>query len=60
MSESQRYRDNAADCLSAAQETRAPFKRKIRLSMAVSWLSLARHVEETEEKLASTPSSKEQ
>jgi hypothetical protein len=39
---SQRYRYNAAECLRASQQARDDFRRKVRLSMALSWLSLAR------------------
>jgi hypothetical protein len=42
---SQRYRDKAAECLLAAQDASQPHNRKLRLSMAVSWLSLARQDE---------------
>ena len=45
MRDSQRYRSNAADCLLAAQDACQPHDRKLRLSMAVSWLSLARRYE---------------
>jgi hypothetical protein len=45
MPDSQRYRDNAAECLLAAQEAREPHYRRLHLSMALSWLSLARHDE---------------
>jgi hypothetical protein len=47
---SQRYRYSAAECLRAAQEARDHFHRKVRLSMALSWLSLAR-----EDEAVSTP-----
>ncbi len=39
MHDSTRYRDMAAKCLQAAQETCQPHYRKLQLSMAVSWLS---------------------
>jgi hypothetical protein len=45
MHDSQRYRDNAAECLLAAQKAREPHYRQLHLSMALSWLSLARHDE---------------
>ena len=45
MHESQRYRYNAAACLRTAQEARDHFHRKVHLSMAMSWLSLAREDE---------------
>jgi hypothetical protein len=38
----QRYRANAAGCLLAAQEARHPALHALHLSMALSWLSLAR------------------
>jgi hypothetical protein len=45
MHDSQRYRDRAAECLLAAQEACEPYYRKLHLSMAASWLSLARQDE---------------
>ena len=45
MHESQRYRYKAAECLRTAQEARDHFHRKVHLSMAMSWLSLAREGE---------------
>jgi hypothetical protein len=53
MHDSQRYRHNAAQCLLAAQETCQPYYRKLRLSMAESWLSLARQDEAMHNLLAS-------
>ena len=44
----QRYRDNAAESLLAAQEARELHCRKLHLSMAISWLSLARQYEAIE------------
>jgi hypothetical protein len=46
-------RSNAAECLLAAQEASQPYYRKLRLSMAVSWLSLARQYEARVNPLAS-------
>ena len=48
MHDSQSYRDNAAQCLLAAQEACQPYYRELRLSMAVSWLSLAHQDEAME------------
>jgi hypothetical protein len=48
MHDSRRYRDSAAECLLAAQETSQPHCRKFHLSMAISWLSLARKYEAIE------------
>ena len=45
MHDSERYRHNAAECLLAAQEDARFCYRKLRLSMATSWLSLARQDE---------------
>jgi hypothetical protein len=45
MHDSQRYRDNAAASLLAAQEACQLHMRKLHLSMAASWLSLARQNE---------------
>ena len=42
MHNSRRYRDNAAECLLSAQEACQPYNRKLHLSMAASWLALAR------------------
>jgi hypothetical protein len=53
MHDSQRYRDRAAECLLAAQQACQPYYRKIQLSMAVSWLSLARQDEAMDDLLAS-------
>jgi hypothetical protein len=53
MHASRRYRDNAAECLLAAQEACQPYYRKLHLSMATSWLSLARHDEAIDNLLAS-------
>jgi hypothetical protein len=52
MHDSKRYRAAAADCLLAA-ETCEPCYRKLHLSMAISWLSLAHSQEVTEDLLAS-------
>jgi hypothetical protein len=41
MHDSQRYRDNAADCLLAARNTRDPRYKNLNLLMAQAWLSLA-------------------
>lgn len=40
------YRAAAEKCLRAAQEAGEPLSRRIRLSMAASWLDLARREEE--------------
>jgi hypothetical protein len=45
MHDSQRYRYSAQECLLAAKEASKPCYRKLRLSMASSWLSLARQEE---------------
>jgi hypothetical protein len=45
MHDSQHYRDNAAASLLAAQEACQLHLRKLHLSMAISWLSLARQDE---------------
>jgi len=47
MHASRRYRDSAAECLLAAQEASQPHCRKLHLSMAISWLSLARRLTST-------------
>ena len=41
----QRYRYSARECLLAAKEASEPCYRKLRFSMASSWLSLARQEE---------------
>ena len=48
MHDSRRYRDSAAECLLAAQEASQSHCRKLHLSMAISWLSLARQYESIE------------
>jgi hypothetical protein len=48
MRDSRRYRDSAAECLLNAQEA----YRKLKLSMAASWLSLARQDEAIDNLLA--------
>ena len=53
MHDSGLYRSKAADCMSAAQEAQRPCDRKLRLSMANSWLSLARRDEALDKLLAS-------
>ena len=54
MQDSQRYRNNAAQCLLAAKEASQHCYRKLRLSMASSWLSLARQDEAMDDLLASS------
>src|SRR6266566_3432436 len=53
MQNSGRCRANAAECLLAAQAACQPHYRKLHLSMAVSWLSLARQDEAIDNLLAS-------
>jgi hypothetical protein len=53
MHSSQRYRYNAKECLLAAKEASQPYHRKLRLSMASSWLSLACQDEAMDNPLAS-------
>jgi hypothetical protein len=45
MNRRQRYHFCAADCFATAQEAYNPYRRKLYLSMASSWLSLAQHAE---------------
>ena len=45
MRDSRCYRSNGADCVLAAEDACQPHDRKLRISMAVSWLSLARRDE---------------
>jgi hypothetical protein len=51
MSEAQRYRMNAAECLSAVERC-GPAYRVITLAIAATWLALARHQEAIDELLA--------
>jgi hypothetical protein len=44
MSDAQRYRMNAAECLAAADRCEQPYRR-LTLSIAETWPSLARHEE---------------
>jgi hypothetical protein len=53
MRNSRRYRDATAGCLSAAIEASQPCYRRLHLSMAVSWLSLAHRDKERPAVLAS-------
>jgi hypothetical protein len=53
MHDSPRYRDMAATRLRAAQEAYQPHYRELQLSMALSWLSLARQDEAIDHLLAS-------
>jgi hypothetical protein len=58
MHKSKSYRDNAAQCLLAAQESREPHYRRLQLSMALSWLSLAREDQAVDDLLASWDAAK--
>jgi hypothetical protein len=49
----ERYRSNAANCLSEAHDARQPDHRNLNLVMAATWLSLARQDEATENLIAS-------
>ena len=53
MHDAQRYRYSAQECLLAAKEASEPCYRKLRLSMASSWLSLARQEEAMDDALVS-------
>jgi hypothetical protein len=50
MSDAQRYRMNAAECLSAAERCELPY-RGLTLTIAEAWLSLARQQEAIDELL---------
>jgi len=52
MRDSRRYRDSAAECLLNAQEAYQPYYRKLKLSIAAPWLSLARQDEAIDNLLA--------
>jgi hypothetical protein len=52
MHDSQRYRRNAVDCLLAARSARQPHYKRLYLSMAQSWLSLADQGDATDDLLA--------
>ena len=54
MHDSRRYRDSAAECLLAAQEASELYCRELHLSMAISWLSLARQDEAIERSFQGT------
>jgi hypothetical protein len=51
MTDAQRYRMNAAECLSAAERCESPY-RGLTLAIAASWLSLARRQTAMDELLA--------
>jgi hypothetical protein len=53
MHDLQRYRDSAAECVLAAEEACQPYYRKLHLSMAASWLWLARQDEAIDNLFAS-------
>ena len=53
MFDSQRYRDNAADCLLAAEDASRPDYTRLNFIMAMMWLALARHDEAVVALLAS-------
>jgi hypothetical protein len=53
MYDAQRYRYNAADCLSEAHDACQPDHRNLHLFTAAAWLSLARQDEATENVIAS-------
>ncbi len=53
MHDQERYRSNAADCLSEAHDTLHPGHRNLNLFIAATWLSLARQDEATENVIAS-------
>jgi hypothetical protein len=54
MHASRECREIAAECLLAAQQASQPHRRKFHLSMAISWLSLARRYEAIERLLQET------
>ena len=53
MHDSRSYRDSAAECLLASQKACQPYYRKLFLSMAAAWLSLARQDEAIDNLFAS-------
>jgi hypothetical protein len=53
MNDSKHYRSNAAGCLKAAYDACQPGRRGLHLSMAISWLSLARRDQAMDDLLAS-------
>jgi hypothetical protein len=59
MHDSGRYRDNAAECLLAAEEACQPYYCKLHLSMAALWLSLA-HQDEAVDNLFARESFRQQ
>jgi hypothetical protein len=58
MNDSRSYRSNAADCLSAVAHACRPGNRGIHLSVAISWLGLARQNEAVGGLLASWEAAK--
>jgi hypothetical protein len=56
--DSERYRSNAADCLSEAHDAGQPDHRILNLFTAAAWLSLARQDEATENVVESWNTSK--
>src|SRR5215211_5613674 len=58
MHDAKGYRSNGSDCLMAAQDACRPGNRGIHLSMAASWLALARESEAMDRLLASWEAAK--
>jgi hypothetical protein len=58
MPDSRRYRDSAAECLLASQKACQPYYRKLHLSIAAAWLSLARQDEAIDDLFASWDTAK--
>jgi hypothetical protein len=52
MIDAQRYRMNAAQCLSAAEQRETPYRRRLAFTIAAYWLALARQQKILDELLA--------
>jgi hypothetical protein len=53
MSDAERYRHHAVDCLNAAKEASEPYCRRLHLALAASWLTLASQDDTVSELLSS-------
>jgi hypothetical protein len=52
MNDAQRYRRNAAQCLTAAEQRETPYRRRLAFTIAAYWLALARQQKVVDELLA--------
>ena len=58
MNDAQRYRMNAAQCLTAAEQRETPHRRRLAFTIAAYWLALARQQKVVDELLANCSEAK--